>query len=73
METIIAVQAVLALLPKITVGVTELVNWIRTVRGALQQTGEWDARTEQLFQESLIATGLDPAYQTDAALAAKAN
>ncbi len=60
------VQLLLPLMPKIVVGAEELWKFIDKTREAAQQTGEWKPEIEAAYQQSLLDTKTDPAYQPDA-------
>ena len=51
------------LLPLVTTGVPEFINWINTLRSAAQQAGEWTDAQEQAYKAALFAKTNDPAYQ----------
>lgn len=61
---------VLQYLPKVETGVEQLIAWITAVRSAAKQAAVWTPEQETDFLEALIAQ--NPAWQTDAALAAAA-
>ncbi|MGO8839462.1 MAG: hypothetical protein ACLP7I_12020 [Limisphaerales bacterium] len=53
---------IIPLLPTITTGVENLISFIRSVRTASQQTGEWTAAMETNFRGALLVLGKDPAF-----------
>jgi len=55
----------LTLLPYVQTGITEFVKWVNTLRGAMQQSGEWTPELEATFRAALWARTQDPAYQPD--------
>lgn len=67
MTTIAALQVALALLPLIQTGITEFVNWINSLKKSIEQDGEWTPELDASWRASLLAKGLDPAYQPDQA------
>lgn len=60
------IPVILQYLPQVTVGVENLIAWIRSIRSAAQQSGEWTDALEAQFRKSLLDSGIDPAYQPDA-------
>jgi hypothetical protein len=56
----------LELLPKVTVGVTQFVGWLNTLRAAANQTGEWTEEMQQAWRAGLLAQGLTPEEIPDA-------
>ena len=65
--------ALLALLPTIVSGVSSGISAVKNgialisaIREAAKQSGDWDESHEALFQEALLATKSDPAWQPDA-------
>lgn len=64
-SSLVLAQLAITLLPKIQTGITELINFINTVKTAAQQTGEWTPEMDQAFRDSLIEAGQDPAAQPD--------
>jgi hypothetical protein len=58
-------QVALALLPLVTTGVTEFIAWINSLKGAMQQAGEWTPEYQAAYRAALLAKGIDPAYQPD--------
>jgi hypothetical protein len=72
MTTLIALlPVILANMPAIVSVVQSTVKWILTLRAAAQQTQEWTPQAEAAFQYWLVSTQVDPAWLTDAELAAK--
>lgn len=65
MPALALAQVIIPLLPIIAGDVTHLVDWIKGVRGAAMQSGEWTAAIEGAFRQSLINSGEDPAYHLD--------
>lgn len=65
--TLLIVNGLLPLLPSITTGAAELWKFITTVRTAAQQSNEWTPALETAYQQALLATANDPAYQPDVA------
>ena len=65
MSAIAILELALTLLPKITVGLTEFVAWVATLRKAAQQADEWTADHESMWRDALISQGLDPAEMPD--------
>lgn len=65
MQTAAILQLAIALLPLIQTGVTEFIAWISTIRGALQQSGEWTPELETAYRAALYAKSNDPAYAPD--------
>lgn len=66
MTTIAALELALIMLPKITVGVTQFVAYIATLKSALQQSGEWTDAFEQQWRAALLSQGLRPEEIPDA-------
>lgn len=63
--SILLALQIIAILPKITVGVEQLVAWIRGVREASQQSGEWTPDMEAAFRQALLDTADAPEYKPD--------
>jgi len=59
------IPQVVALIPTVKVGVQHLIEWVREIRTAAQQSGEWTPDLEMQFQAALTARVSDPAYQPD--------
>jgi hypothetical protein len=73
MAAIIALlPQLIALIPTISTGVSNLITFIASVRTAATQTGDWTPALEAQFVAALIASGSSHAWQTDAQLAAAA-
>lgn len=56
----------LELLPKVTVGVSQFVQWLNTLRTAAKQSGEWTDAMEFKWRAGLLAQGLEPEEVPDA-------
>lgn len=67
MQTIALLELGLTLLPKVTVGVTDFVNWVNTLRAAAQQSGEWTPEYEAQWRAGLLSQQLAPEEVPDAA------
>lgn len=65
MTEVALAQALIAALPTITVGITQLIAWITEVRKAAQQSAAWTPEMESAFLRALEATKTNPAYQPD--------
>jgi hypothetical protein len=65
MTTLAALQLALALLPLVTTGLTQFIQFIDSLRLALQQSGEWTEAQEQDYRRALFAKLGDPAYAPD--------
>ena len=65
MTPLAALQLALALLPLITTGVNQFIQFIGSLRSALQQSGEWTEAQEQEYRRALFAKLGDPAYAPD--------
>lgn len=64
---LVLVPIILQYLPKVVVGVTELINWISAVRQAAKQSGEWTPELETAFLEALIVSSNSSFAQPDPA------
>lgn len=60
MQAISLIELALTLLPKITVGVTQFVAWLNTLRAAAKQDGIWTAEYEAAWVEALLHHELRP-------------
>jgi hypothetical protein len=60
MQTIALLELALTLLPKVTVGVSDFVNWISTLRSAVQQSGHWTPEYEAQWRAGLLKHDLAP-------------
>lgn len=67
MQTIALIELGLTLLPKVTVGVTQFVAWLNTLRAAAQQSGEWTPEHETQWRAGLLSQQLAPEEIPDAA------
>lgn len=56
---------IIALIPTITSGVSDLISFIASVRLAAQQSQSWTPELETAFLNSLIEKGKSKAWQTD--------
>ena len=65
LSTLTLIELALTLLPKVTVGVTQLVSWISTLRVAAKQDGEWSDEYESAWRAGLLSQNLDPAEIPD--------
>ncbi len=65
MGAIALAQLGLQLLPTVETGAVQLWNFITAVRTSAQQTGEWTDTAEAAYQQALLKTKDDPAYQPD--------
>lgn len=65
MTTLAALQLALALLPLVTTGLTQFIQFIDSLRLALQQSGEWTEAQELDYRRALFAKLGDPAYAPD--------
>lgn len=63
------IPQLIALIPKMTSGVSELVAFIGSVRIAAKQSNQWTPEMESAFLESLIAYGGSHPWKTDAEIA----
>lgn len=68
MTTLEALSFALFLLPRVTVGVEQLIHWIVKLRSALQQTGEWTPAHEAQWRAGLLTHHLRPEEIPDALL-----
>ncbi len=59
MTTLAWLQFGITMLPKITVGVGQFVEWLHSLRQSLQQSGEWDIETREAFRAALLAKGIE--------------
>jgi hypothetical protein len=57
--------ALIALLPSLLAALPSLWTMIQSIRGAAQQSGEWTPELETQYQNALMATKTDPAWQSD--------
>lgn len=64
----IAMQVV-GMLPTLGAAVTEGVAFVKAIRVAAKQSGEWTAEQESAFLEALIALSETRAWKTDRELA----
>lgn len=55
-------------LPKVTVGLTEFVSWMASLRRAAVQSGEWTPKYELQWREALLSRNLRPEEIPDAAV-----
>lgn len=60
MQILALLELGLVLLPKITVGVSQFVGWLSTVRTAAQQAEVWTEEHEAAWREGLLMRGLSP-------------
>ena len=60
-----SIELALALLPKVTVGITQFVAWIATLKSAAQQSGEWTPEYDAQWRAGLLSQNLDPAEFPD--------
>lgn len=70
MQTIAMLELGLTLLPKVTVGVTEFVTWLSTLRRAVQQAAAWTPEYEAAWRAGLLQHDLTPEEIPDAPPAA---
>lgn len=61
------IPIIIAALPAITTGVTELIAWMGTLKAAAQQAGEWTDAQDTAYRAALFAKTTDPAYAPDPA------
>lgn len=59
---------IIALIPTITSGVSNLVKFISDIRAAASQTSEWTPDLEKQFMDALIARASSEAWKTDSEL-----
>jgi hypothetical protein len=67
---LILLPQLIALIPTIGTGLSELIAFIAAIRGAAQQTAQWTPALETAFVNALITKGSSDAWKTDAQLAA---
>lgn len=72
MTEIALANIIVSLLPTITTGITHLIEFVKSVRTAAQQTAAWTPEMESAFLAALKATTTDPAYQPDSVVEAAA-
>lgn len=65
MPAVAIAKVVLALLPFVTSGAQYLLEFVRSVRAAALQTGEWPPDVETAYQERLLAKAEKPEAQPD--------
>lgn len=65
------IPQLIALIPLVESGASELIGFISKVRVAAQQTGEWTPAMETAFLESLLKMGQGRAWMTDAQVKAQ--
>lgn len=53
-------------LPKVTVGLTEFVSWLASLRRAAIQSGQWSDAYEAQWREALLTQDLRPEEIPDA-------
>lgn len=60
-----AIEIGLAILPKITVGVTEFIAWISKLREAAQQAEIWTEAYEAAWRAALLSHNILPEEKPD--------
>lgn len=65
MQLAAIIQLALALLPLVEEGVEEFIAWIKSLRDAAIQSGEWTPQQQEAFRAALFAKTQDSAYLPD--------
>lgn len=65
MSAVVLLPIILQALPSVITGAQHLIDYVRSVRAAAQQSEEWTPEQEEQFLAALKAHNLDPAYLPD--------